>query len=56
MEILLIGVFFSAAVFFFIKRFIDSFSESKKSTCPGCGGGCQVEQLNDKIKEATGSF
>lgn len=56
MEIIVIGVLFSAAVFFFIKRFIDSFSESKNSNCPGCGGGCQVEQLSDKIKEAAGNI
>lgn len=55
MEVLFIGLLFGSAVYFFIRRFVHSFSESKKSNCPGCGGDCQVGQLSDKIKEATGS-
>lgn len=54
MEILLISLLFILASFFFIKRFIDSFSATKKSSCPGCDGGCQVSQIEETFKEVTG--
>ena len=56
MEILLISFLFLGAVFFFVKRFVNSFSASKRSSCPGCSGGCNVGQMDEKIEKATGSL